>query len=387
MTRQSRVRSKVNDSVTGTYTLYPRSTPTGSSSHTTNTITRTGDCSDSHGRPIVPSLFSSSQGKGVICLDGYAIDGDVFYYNKFDRYPIYKGTAGSDNTLLTAPNGWVASIVARTNPSRASINSLELLQDLYDLPKMIFGLRKFLEHPKTRFSAKGAANSYLEVTFGWLPLIEDIRQIANLQSIIAKRGKELDQLYSGRGLRRRVQLGSDTKTVTTKLINSLSGTYVFNVNVSATAEKTSWATIRWHPTSPPPYHPGDGKRAHFLRNLALGWTPEGLVSGAWKVLPWTWLIGWFTNIGAFTLQHSNTVPATWSDACFMSQVTTTTQVSGITKSSGTKPKEFSVYPSGTATLTTKSRSIGSGPTLGVNMPYLDMSKLSVLGALAIQRFR
>lgn len=157
------------------------------------------------------------------------------------------------------------------------------------------------------------------------------------------------------------------------------------VDVHSVVRRDQWGTIRWKPTAPPPFSLDDESMNRFALKLALGLTVEGMAKGTWDVIPWTWLLGWFTNIGKYTLLYSNTVPATFSEACLMNRVVLTS-FPGLVKVTGSDA--YFVNPSGTYIHTRKHRLIGSGsPTAGLNMPYLDMSRLSVLASLFVQRMR
>jgi hypothetical protein len=149
--------------------------------------------------------------------------------------------------------------------------------------------------------------------------------------------------------------------------------------------KRSWATIRWKPSTLPPYNPDDHRWNDLSRKLLLGFTPEAIVKGLWDVIPWTWLLGWFTNIGKFALAQSNTIPATHSKGCFMSQTESIVQTGTVEYAPGVRG---TLVASGQTTRTVKTRIVSSPLILpGLNMPFVDMSRLSILGALNIQRLR
>jgi hypothetical protein len=220
-----------------------------------------------------------------------------------------------------------------------------------------------------------------------LPLVDDLHKLIDLQDYVLKRNRELDQLYSGKGLRRRLSFGSETKSSPCYVKLPLQGPVGSHVIVrgSYNTTKKRWATLRWKPSTLPPYHPDDHSRNRFTRNVLLGMTSEGLAKGAWDVIPWTWLLGWFTNLGKFTLAQSNTIPATHGKGCFMSQTEAVVRTGGVEYPPGVRGE---LQADGQTTRTRKTRIVSSSLILpGLNMPFLDMSRLSVLGALTIQRLR
>lgn len=217
-------------------------------------------------------------------------------------------------------------------------------------------------------------------------MIDDIIKVLDLQKEVTKRTSELNRLYTGKGLRRRLTLGSTTLEKASSSMIALSGANTgVNLRYTNICRKDVWATVRWKPLKPPPYHPQDSRYQHEVRKIVLGLTPEGLANGLWKVIPWTWLIGWFTNIGDYTLLYSNTVPATWTEACLMRRSVVT--ILGIS-ADPVNAKDCFIEPAGVALRTIRTRLVGGTVALpGINMPFLDMSRLSTLMALGVQRTR
>ena len=385
MTRTARTRSRSLSHV-GTYTP----TTHGVVSGTPHVSTRNYTCSisDYHGRPVVASALTSTQYKGNgLRLNGQATSlyssSSVGAGDKFDDFPIGPSTSLT-TTPLAAPSGWYLDTVAGTNPSRPVMTPPELLQDLIDIPGQLRSLGNLIRKPKSLMSAKELSSHYLCVQFGWLPLIEDIRQLLDLQSYIIKRSAELNKLYSGSGLRRRLKFADDTAVEAGVSSFPLYGpsNYV-DSHYSVTVARKSWATITWKPSTPPPYHPDDSRWNDLSRRIVLGLTVEGMAKGLWNVIPWTWLLGWFTNVGKYTLAYSNTVPATHSEACFMSESVVTYSPGSVTFRNCTSDSACSL--SGAFEASTKTRSVSGSLTPGFNVPFLDTFRLSILGALFTQR--
>lgn len=386
MPRHSRSKSRNSGNFQGhlqDYLSNDKSNPSGTG--TFYTVVYNDTVSDQIGRPIIPSPCTISQQRGCVFIDGFMSSGNGIGLG-LEEIP-YLPTAGANPfvDVLSAPSGWVLTLVARTNPSRPNLNPPEMLQNLYELPRMIRNLWSFLKHPRTVFTPKGASNEYLGLQFGWIPFIKDITDLLDLQGLIDRRLKELHQLYSGKGLRRRVPFGNDTMSAVASTSFPGRNSVIVTAYNSRDIKRKSWGTIRWKPTAALPYyHPGDVRYRNHVRNVVLGLTPEGLFKGLWAVIPWTWLIGWFTNIGSYALAQSNTVPAQWGEACFMSQMTVTTKPSGY-KVTGLVRGKYEQH--GEHVWTKKTRLVGSTVlTPGLNMPFLDMFKLSVLAALGTQRF-
>lgn len=300
-----------------------------------------------------------------------------------DKVPFLGSFGAFNDTPLAAPSGWYLSVIAGTNPSRPVFTPPTMLQDLITLPRLIKETGDYLRNPKKLLSPRQAANAHLASRFGWGPLIEDLGKLLDLQSKVLKRTKELNDLYSGKGIRRRIRFESNTAEYAGPEQWAGAVSSIATCKVTMIIKKESWGTIRWYPTSPPPYSRGDESQNQFVKRLIFGVTPEGMAKGVWDVIPWTWLLGWFTNIGRYTLVNSNTVPATHSKACFMSKVVCTRYPGAITIS-GTEKNNLAA--SGTWTKEQRTRIVSGAITPGFNMPFLGMSQLSILGSLAIQRF-
>ncbi len=387
MTRTSRTRTRANPVYTGSQKRYKNGTlvSTLPSSRTLSSDSIT----DSHGRPVVPSPLSSSQWEGTYPnISGYVKNTPITLYDRAD-FSSYTLTAVP--TYLTAlatmgvPAGWTLDLVAGTNPSRPLVTIPELVEDLADLPRMLKALGDHLRNPKNLLHDpnKGIATEYLGIQFGWLPLLEDLHKLLDLQSYVLKRNRELAELYSGRGLRRRLKFDESTE-VFAYPANTAVGSTVITTLGCVVVEKKTWATIRWIPSTLPPWHSGDVSQNQYVRRILLGATSEGLMKGLWAVIPWSWLIGWFSNFHKFALANSWAIPATHKDMCFMSYAKATWYAGGATVSNSLGDD---IKSEGKLSRTLKTRVVSSTvSSSGFNMPYLDMFRLSILGSLFVQKF-
>jgi hypothetical protein len=342
-------------------------------------------CTDWIGSPVVDSNLTSSQYTGVYpsitgSVTSPLANATEARYNAFTVQGLPSAMTGM--VVLPAPNGWMLDLVAGTNPSRPVLNIPEAVENIVSLPKMVKNLGDLIMSPASKMSPKGFAGEYLGVQFGWLPIIEDLTKLLNVQSYVLKRNRELHQLYSGKGLRRRLKFADDSAVT---VVNSQTTFNLATVTQSCSLEvkRTQWGTIRWHPTSPPPYHPDDVRWNLLSLRLVLGATPEAMLNGIWKVIPWTWLIGWFTNFGKYTLANSWSVPASHGAGCFMSKAEAKYKSAGVSVANATASQ---MTHGGEASRTLRTRAVSSTVSAGANMPYLDMFRLSILGSLFAQRF-
>jgi hypothetical protein len=207
------------------------------------------------------------------------------------------GSLTADATLAsgTTMNSFGASAVANalpTNPNFSLATALgELRSDgIPDLPGNSL---------KERVSvARGAGHEYLNVEFGWLPLVRDVRSFAssvkNSHELISQYVKNAD-----RKIRRRTGGPSDSFSGSLAGSGALSpsaGNFACTCYVRELAETKYWfsGAFRYHVPL------GDSTWERLSRyeqysNYLLGTriTPEVL----WNIAPWSWAVDWFTNTG------------------------------------------------------------------------------------------
>lgn len=296
--------------------------------------------------------------------------------------------ANTFNGMTQVPPGpgWMLDLVAGTNPSRPLLTIPTLYQNMRELPSMIRDLGRQLNSSRGRSDPAGVASTYLGIKFGWLPLMQDLVQLVTLQQAILRRIEELYKLYyQTEGLRRRLQFGRTTTSTTTTGLWNLTSNAQGQTKVTVTETLKQWGTIKWKPTALPPFQPSDIDFAGLARKLVLGISFEGLAKGLWDVIPWTWLIGWFTNVGKYLMAHSNTVPAVHANGCYMSSVDRLVEV-GATTYTGNPEFQRRTDPQGYAYFTRKTRVIGGAVSASAYVPFMGADRLSVMGALFAQRF-
>lgn len=337
-------------------------------------------CSDSIGSPVTSSSFALTReermkGNPISGSFVHAIRGTVTAQNYVPYLYRNYGIAGEALVSLT---GSSADLIARTNPSRPVINPLTLAQDLIDIPKQLRSVGKLIRTPTRLLSPKEAANQYLGLKFGWLPLIDDAKKLIDIQRYAHQRAGELKRLYSSGGLKRTLKLDSKVaQQESTVILDSGAPGFSAPCRQTLIVSGKRWGSVRWKPTSLPPYNPSDSDRINQAYRLVSGLTREGLAQGAWDLIPWTWITDWFFDVGTFMLQHSNTIPAVPTDVCIMTQTQTNVEWGPATTAFGSW--------TGSATRIVKTRAVGSSGVTAT-LPHLDGSRLSILGALFVQRF-
>lgn len=297
--------------------------------------------------------------------------------------------SGLESTIPSV--GTVATaVLARSNPSRPAISVPNFLYELKDLPEMIRdigNLKRQIQNSTRkgwqRINVKNAASHSLSYNMGWSPLIGDLRKLLDFQALVDKKMRELQNLYDGDGLQRRVRSTQWRGTLTTSSPGQLAES-VIDSSIVHRIERFSqierWGTVRWYPASLPDKRFSSKEMARLARDLTFGMNGIS-AKQLWDAIPWTWLIGWFSNVDEFLQAHFNTIPLVHSTPCIMTHA--------ITKTSWIRTDNLQqVYQGGTgdAAYETKTRVINGG-TLSASIPFLNARQLSILGALIIQRKR
>ncbi|UJQ85540.1 MAG: putative maturation protein [Alehxovirus frumentivicinum] len=300
------------------------------------------------------------------------------------------GTNASISLQLPSVGTVATAALARSNPSKPAISMPNFLYELKDLPGMIRDignlkrqLNNVVVKGPQRVNAKNSANHFLAYQMGWRPLINDLKKLLTFQADVDKKIRELENLYNNGGLQRKVRSpgwvasGEDIIFSNTPMESVITTDIRCRVTRFTTAER--WATVRWYPRYRPDHRYSSKELARLARRLVFG--VNGIsAKQVWDAIPWTWLIGWFSNVDEYLQAHSNTIPLIHSRPCVMTHTKSTY--------SWTRLDSTSWCTGGNAVggVETKVRTTSSG-TLSAAIPFLNGRQISILGALAIQRKR
>lgn len=187
-------------------------------------------------------------------------------------------------------------MIARSIPTTPSFSLATTLGELRSdgLPSMVGGSL----HDTTRSLRSKAGNEYLNVEFGWLPLIRDLRQfcynVRNSRKIVDRYRRQADRV-----LKRRYEDPVST-VVSTYTGSGFLSPSVGNIGCFGTRSSIT-TSQRWYEGAFVYHIPmGDDQYSKFLRyeayaNQILGTrlTPAAV----WNLAPWSWAADWFTNAG------------------------------------------------------------------------------------------
>lgn len=227
----------------------------------------------------------------------------------FTTYPLNLHY-GSDNPgadfYVEPPD--VDRMLAAMNPYRPTILATAAIVELRELPSMIRDLGRLkLGRPIYKNSpVAGVSQDWVNLNFGWTPLLMDLQSMIDIGLDLDKRQKELDRLYSGPGLRRSMKLPT---MVGPAYENSDAppGSIPWKpMSVSGNSTCTQWVMARMKPAhDPSTQKPVDRPSALKLKRILAGFSGDGAIASAWELMPWSWLIDYSYGIGNFIQAHSN----------------------------------------------------------------------------------
>lgn len=237
-------------------------------------------------------------------------DGPLWYVINFeDPFPSLN-PPGSSQMQAKGQEGFRRSV-----PNRPLTDVTSFVGELREgLPKLV-GARLAMKG----VNPKGIADEHLNMQFGILPLIGDIRKLAHGVVSSEKLMKRFVRNGNGgRTVRRKFMLDSDQMVVRRAPVGARLGTIAVNgydvtqdfLNGHSTVTLDSWDTITsrswWSGCYD--YHVAEsngflgrmesyGQKARYLLGGGLD------ASTVWQLTPWSWLVDWHGDIGGFISDH------------------------------------------------------------------------------------
>jgi len=350
----------------------------------------------------------------------------VVYFDSGGTYKMYGAIPGPTRLPLYA--AWAAGLqpwsqrraeldaqfatgYKRTRPGNPVASVGQFLIELKDLPAVPFkralqGGTAFRHIPrialKELLDFRNLGSEYLNIVFGWKPFVSDLRKMYNLWHEVDKRMAQIIR-ENGKNIRRRSGIANEKSVV-----SQSSGLYqapFYNCrgappnwtvgstqwSITETAERRSWYAGSFRYYIPDVSSSEWNRRARYAL-FGASPTPELL----WEVLPWSWLIDWFSNVGDVVSNASdNAVDNLTSNYGFVMETIDSTRIyQADVKSKGlTACMPWICYGGswgGSCTTihkkVTKSRS-GSGNPFGLGVKLGDLTgyQLGILAALGISR--
>jgi len=243
---------------------------------------------------------------------------------------------------------------------------------------------------------------FLNFAFGWKPLISDLRKIVLTQQSL---DKKLSNIYrqQRKGVHRRREVSrSDTTTRTVDhpayfdawRISPDCAFFMDDMRTDRTVEsrvlERSWFVGRFHYYIPETLPESEWRSSATAALFGSNPTPEGI----WNVLPWSWLIDWFTNVGDIMSNlSSNAVDNLVADYAYIMSSRTEETVTSVVTHWGNHQNTISGSDNGGASIrsthtrgwSSKYRGIATPYGFGVSFDSLSNYQVGILSALGITR--
>lgn len=341
---------------------------TGNSNVTDNTG-HGGDC-----EPFSVSKLTTSGGRLNRSYGGTSTD------NWFNNYLCqwFRQTANGQHLAVSGVPSEAkrcTDAVNRTNPSRpiadVPVDALEIQPAVRRLSEQGNVIRRTLRE---------YGSNFLTWTFSKRQLIQDTYKMIYLQEALARRAEEVDRLYnSSKGLRRTVHHGDWSNQVHNPSVLVQSTYDTINVRMLTRTFVRAKTHVRWALDRDSGIRPTPRQlRALMIQSLQ-GATID--YSTLWEILPWTWLIDWFGNVGDVLRTTRNVIPARLVGVYPMLHTKTITTWPAKSETIRGRPTTISA---GIRERESKTRSIGA-VALSAQTELFSAGHLGVLAALGASR--
>lgn len=344
--------------------------------------------------------------------------GPFYVYKKsqtFERSPYidwtkngvpWKGHAlspgASTSFALPVPPTWASEQPALTALYATGFKKTRPGNPVASLGQFVAEIRDPLTVPglllKRHMSFRSLGSEYLNVAFGWKPFVNDLRQMYHLQQTIQKR---LDQIRreNGHGIHRKAILMQTDSSINSSAHYGYAFAQCANPPPTWPAGSTDYSsTVRtyekqWFSAKYRYYIPNVDSVEWNMRAIAVLFGTYPSPDVLWQVMPYSWLVDWFSNVGDIvsnastnavdnlTTQYSYTMRERLSET--VNKVTTSWQAQAY---SGTN------IPAGNCTLSSTFRTeskqrVGGGNPFGLSTSFNSLSgyQVGILAALGLSR--
>jgi hypothetical protein len=233
----------------------------------------------------------------------YAYSGAVFAHQYANNNPQTPQAILSSTMLGYGVKGW-----NRYKPTARNGSLAQAVIELRDVPKMLeHSAMVHSARERTKGILESAGGHYLNIQFGWLPLLNDVRDLVRNAFLVEKRLRQLER-DNNKWVRRRGPLDAVTSTSTSRSTgffsqpSRVSQLYQGNETQSITTRQVTrfWFSGKFRyyikiPSVTDGVVKGFLKAEHVNRILyGTDLTPDLI----WEIMPWSWLVDWFSSAGA-----------------------------------------------------------------------------------------
>lgn len=217
---------------------------------------------------------------------------------------------------------------------------------------------------------------YLAWSFGWDPLVRDLFSLFDIQKTIEKRIAFLLKLENGGHFRRTLFDGDVVDTTTANGYTAAMYNYTYRADTRAREHWKIWFTANAKLLTP---LPESRPIPDLARDLVLGLSIRPDL--VWNMLPWSWLIDYFVNIGDFMAANSGYIQSKVTRMCLMAHIVDQVETLPGKTSAGHFTGTLGVLQTDI-----KRRSVHPNPTPRISFdPFLTKSQEANLGALVVSK--
>jgi hypothetical protein len=333
---------------------------------------------------LTPSFVSASNASGTRSYKGPVVCAGV---------PNTMGSVPTPSTDHSHLDPYGAEAISRIDPTDPNAEAgVALGEILNDRRIPIPGIESWRRRTQV---AKAAGSEYLSAVFGWLPLVDEMKNVS--QSITD--GNTIMKHYgdnAGTRVHREYTFDpietSETQTFAPVHPIYGGGTSPEISAPSAPTRTRTKSTRRWFSGSFTYHAPSD--RTSFQKCLGIGSEADKLLGLSltpdivWELTPWSWAVDWFSNAGdVINNVTSMKLAGLVMSYGFIMEESITKDVYTQTGRFFRKGKEFTVPLTAHATSVTKRRGVANPFGFGVKWEGLSPSQLAITAALGITRLR
>lgn len=225
--------------------------------------------------------------------------GHLYCNPSWPRDPSIPSQAWYDANFAS-PDSFGAEAWNKYRPGKPDASLGQFLGELREAPRLLkFKVKSFKERG---YHGRDFGSDYLNIQFGWLPVVRDIQSFYRAFKNLETRLEQLKR-DNGRPIRRRgtIKMSEDTTFYEEGYAYShawpslTSGFY--NQTLPHRQRNTTWSEKVWFSGRFRYWIPDIGTPQWERRAIIALFGANLSPSLAYELMPWSWLIDWFVNIG------------------------------------------------------------------------------------------
>lgn len=272
--------------------------------------------------------------------------------------------------------------LASLNPNRPNVDLPVSILELRELPELLRDGGRILF--KNGNHVKRAAKANLVAQFGIAPIVSDIGTLLDFTELVARREAYLRRLNTAKPVRIKRKITQQHWAYTwanyegwnTIATDSLTQG---KVNLHYAITKEYWYSVRARLSV---VLSEREIQTHAFRSM-MG-VDTGSLKQVWELLPWSWLIDWFTNMGDMLAAYRGGLPFEYEGLCLMAKTqydATVTFPNGLPDGLSASPSS----PQGTSIRLQRTPVPVVWAFPQFRLPYLTNGQLSILSSLLTLR--